>query len=469
MTVSYERRGHVAVIAIDRPEVRNAVDRATAAALGEAWHRFEVDPHAYVGVLHGRGGNFSSGADLKTFDLEDGPDGFLGFTRMQIGKPTIAAVEGYCVAGGLEMALWCDLRIAGASAVFGCFERRFGVPLVDGGTQRLPRIVGLGLALEMILTGRSVEAEEAHAIGLVNTVVSDGDTLAFAVMMAERIAASPQDTLRSDRMAVLDGLGRPIGEGLELERHYGFSVMDVAARGAARFTAGAGRAGTPVPPLEGGAEEAASPRESEEQSAIEETAEPVRYRIPASGRGQGALVVDGPGADRMAERMLELGFVVEVVDVDPGVDRDQWLSTVASGIEDLLDSRVVVGEQVAILASGHAAGTAIWASTIETGIGAVVIFGMASDGTQLQPQYRMADASYIGHQGGLDPVLDEVKPSVLEITMRDVGLDATFHVYRNGSARFFDPASPDHDQALEDLAWQRTELFLERAFSPRVG
>ncbi|HEY5683781.1 MAG TPA: crotonase/enoyl-CoA hydratase family protein [Acidimicrobiia bacterium] len=464
MTVSYERRGQVAVITIDRPDVRNAVDRATAAALGEAWRRFEVDQHAHVGILHGRGGNFSSGADLKAFDLEDGPDGFLGFTRMQIGKPTIAAVEGYCVAGGLEMALWCDLRIAGASAVFGCFERRFGVPLVDGGTQRLPRIVGLGLALEMILTGRSVEAEEAHAIGLVNTVVSDGDTLAYAVMMAERIAASPQDTLRSDRMAVLDGLGRPIGEGLELERHYGFSVMDVAARGAVRFTAGAGRAGTPVPPLERAPEDDASPGESEEPSATEEIAEPVRHRIPAAGLGRGALVVDGPGADRMAERMLELGFVVEVLDVGPAVDRDRWLSTVTSGIEDLLDSGVVVGEQVAMLVSGHAAGTAIWASTIETRIGAVVIFGMASNGSELQPQFRMADASYIGHQGGLDPALDDVKPSVLEITMRDVGLDATFHVYRNGNARFYDPTSPDHDQALEDLAWQRTELFLERAF-----
>lgn len=166
----------------------------------------------------------------------------------------------------------------------------------------------------------------------------------------------------------------------------------------------------------------------------------------------------------MAERMLELGFVVEVVDAGPAVDRDRWLSAVTSGIEDLLDSGAVVGEQVVMLASGHAAGTAIWASTIETRIGAVVSFGMASNGSELQPQFRMADASYIGHQGGLDPALDDVKPSVLEITMRDVGLDATFHVYRSGNPRFYDPTSPDHDQALEDLAWQRTELFLERAF-----
>ena len=160
MTVEYERRGPVAVVAVDRPDRRNAIDDATAEALGDAWDRFE-DDDALVGVLTGSEGTFSAGADLEAMDLEDRPEGWLGFTRRRLEKPTIAAVEGYCVAGGLEMALWCDLRVASESAMFGCFERRFGVPLVDGGTQRLPRVVGLGRALELILTGRELGAEEA--------------------------------------------------------------------------------------------------------------------------------------------------------------------------------------------------------------------------------------------------------------------------------------------------------------------
>jgi enoyl-CoA hydratase len=463
MTVTYERRGNVAVISIDRPEVRNAVDRATAAALGEAWRRFDADSSANVGVLHGRGGNFSSGADLKAFDLEDGPDGFLGFTRMRVGKPTIAAVEGYCVAGGLEMALWCDLRVAGASAVFGCFERRFGVPLVDGGTQRLPQIVGLGLALEMILTGRPVEAEEAHAIGLVNSVVSDGDALAYALMLAGRIAGSPQVTLRSDRMAVLEGLGTSLEDGLEIERRSGGGVMDVASRGAAQFASGAGRAGTPVSPLDWAPEavDPAPPAGESPESRGESS--PVRHRLPASGFGTGAIVVGGAAADSLVDHMLELGYVVEVLEVEDGSHtREQWIGSIKSAIDDLLESGVVIGEQVAVVAAGDGCLPAIWASTLETRIGAVVVFGLTPGGSDLQPQFRMADAAYIGHQGGQDPLLDEVKPASLEMTMRDVGLDATFHVYRRGGAQFFDPAAEEHDAELEDLAWQRTKLFLER-------
>jgi hypothetical protein len=164
MTVEYRLDGPVAVITIDRYRRRNAIDLATAEALGAAWRRFEADPDASVGVLHGANGVFSSGADLVAFDLEDRPDGFLGFTRTRVSKPTIAAVAGYCVAGGLELALWCDLRVAGADAVFGCFERRWGVPLVDGGTQRLPCLIGLSRAMDIILTGRAVDATEAHEI-----------------------------------------------------------------------------------------------------------------------------------------------------------------------------------------------------------------------------------------------------------------------------------------------------------------
>ncbi len=243
MAVRYERQGAVAVVTIDRPERRNAIDRATAAALAAAWRRFEADAAA-VGVLAGAGGNFCAGADLRAFDLVDGPGGFLGMSRLVVSKPTVAAVAGYAVAGGLELALWCDLRVAADDAVFGCFERRFGVPLVDGGTQRLPRVVGLGRALDMILTGRPVGAAEALRIGLANRVAPAGAEVAAAVELAEEIAAFPQATVRSDRAAVYAGLGTALEEGLATERRLGTAVLGVAAEGAARFAGGAGRHGT---------------------------------------------------------------------------------------------------------------------------------------------------------------------------------------------------------------------------------
>lgn len=246
MTVTYEVRDRVAIITIDRPGRRNAVDRATARALGRAWDRFQDDDGADVGILYGEGGHFSAGADLKAFDLVDDDDGHLGFTRRQVDKPTIAAIEGYCVAGGLEMAIWCDLRVAASDAVFGCFERRFGVPLVDGGTQRLPRLVGHGLAMELILTGRPVQADEAHAIGLVNVVTAPDSVLATAIEWGKRIAHHPQETLRSDRKALLDGSTRPLEEGLEIERRLGSEVMHVARAGADHFATGEGRSGAAV-------------------------------------------------------------------------------------------------------------------------------------------------------------------------------------------------------------------------------
>lgn len=241
--VRYEVDRGVAVITIDRPRRRNAVDRATAEALGDAWRRFEADEDAGVAVLHGVGGQFCAGADLVAFDLVDRPEGFLGFTRMTVTKPTIAAIAGACVAGGLEMALWCDLRVAGEDAYFGCLERRFGVPLVDGGTQRLPRIVGLGRALDLILTGRRIDAAEAHRIGLVDRLVPAGREREAAVELAQALLAHPAETLRSDRLAVYEGLGRPLDEGLEVERRRGLEVLEVARRGAARFRAGEGRGG----------------------------------------------------------------------------------------------------------------------------------------------------------------------------------------------------------------------------------
>ncbi|MDH5372353.1 MAG: crotonase/enoyl-CoA hydratase family protein [Acidimicrobiia bacterium] len=246
MSVHYELRASTALITIDRPERRNAVNLETADLLQEAWHRFDADDKAAVGVLTGAQGVFSAGADLKDFDLVDRADGFLGFTRMIVSKPTIAAVEGYCLAGGLEMALWCDLRVAGDGAMFGCYERRFGVPLVDGGTQRLPRIVGMSRALDMILTGRSVDAAEAHHIGLADRLTPAGSALETALELASAIAAFPQATVRSDRLALLEGLGRPLAEGLAIERRHGLGVLDAATEGAAHFENGAGRGGAPL-------------------------------------------------------------------------------------------------------------------------------------------------------------------------------------------------------------------------------
>ncbi len=246
--VRYERQGAAAVLMIDRPQRRNAVDAATAAALRHGLEEFEADEAARVLVLTGAGGEaFCAGADLKAMDLDvDHPGGPMGFTRLIPAKPTVAAIEGWCLAGGLELALWCDLRIATTDSVFGCFERRWGVPLIDGGTQRLPRVVGLGRAMEMILSGRAVEAEEAHRIGLVNELAEPGRHLELALQWAERIAAFPQETMLSDRRAALEGSGRPLADGLALEHRLGREVLEVAARGAARFASGEGRHGQGV-------------------------------------------------------------------------------------------------------------------------------------------------------------------------------------------------------------------------------
>jgi enoyl-CoA hydratase len=243
--VRYERRGSAAVLTVDRPQRRNAIDAAAAAALREGLEQFEADEDARVLILTGAGGEaFCAGADLKALDLDvDDPAGPMGFSRLTPSKPTIAAIDGWCLAGGLELALWCDLRIATPGSVFGCFERRWGVPLVDGGTQRLPRVVGMGRALEMILTGRPVAAEEAHRIGLINEVVEPGAHLERSLELAERLASFPQETMLSDRRAALEGASLPLAEGLELERRLGREVLGVAVSGAARFASGEGRHG----------------------------------------------------------------------------------------------------------------------------------------------------------------------------------------------------------------------------------
>jgi enoyl-CoA hydratase/carnithine racemase len=257
MKARYERRGAAAILTIDRPERRNAVDAETAEELLEGFRSFEHDDDARVLVLTGAGPEaFCAGADLKAIaevgvaDLAERieavskrPEGPMGFTRLAPSKPTIAAISGWCLAGGLELALWCDLRIATESARLGYPERRWGVPLIDGGTQRLPRIVGQGRALELILTGRIIEASEALDWGLVNEVVRPGGHLDRALELAEGLARFPQETMLSDRRAALEGLGLPLEQALALEAELGRASIEAGIRGAARFAAGEGRGG----------------------------------------------------------------------------------------------------------------------------------------------------------------------------------------------------------------------------------
>jgi enoyl-CoA hydratase len=244
----YERIGSAAVLTIDRPQHRNAIDSASAEQFRQGLRDFEADADARVLVLTGAGGvAFCAGADLKALDLDvDHPEGPMGPTRLTPSKPAIAAVDGWCLAGGVELALWCDMRIATPASTFGLFERRWGVPLVDGGTQRLPRVVGMGRALELILTGRPVDAEEAHRIGLVNELVEPGKHLERALELAERIASFPQETMLADRRAAIEGFGLPLSEGLQLEHKLGRETLHVAVKGAARFSAGEGRHGSGV-------------------------------------------------------------------------------------------------------------------------------------------------------------------------------------------------------------------------------
>ncbi len=251
MTVRTLSMQSVFVITLDRPARRNAVDGPTAAALGAAFEAFEADPALRVAVLTGAGGQFCAGADLQAMGdparrnhLDPEGHGPMGPSRMAFSKPVIAAIEGFAVAGGLELALMCDLRVAATSAVFGVFCRRWGVPLIDGGTVRLPRIVGQARALDLILTGRPVTAEEALAMGLANRVVPDGTALAAATELAERIAAFPQRCMNADRASALAQWDWPLDEALRREGRGGQAVVfDEGLAGAARFAGGAGRHG----------------------------------------------------------------------------------------------------------------------------------------------------------------------------------------------------------------------------------
>jgi enoyl-CoA hydratase len=253
--VRVERDGPVTVVTIDRPERRNAVDHAAAAALTAAFRAFDRDPAAAVAVLTGAGGAFCAGADLKEvaagrpLEVAPGGDGPMGSTRLRLSKPVLAAVEGPAAGGGLELALWCDLRVAAEGATLGVLNRRFGVPLIDLGTVRLPRIVGHGRAMDLILTGRVVGAAEALAMGLVNRVVADGAALPAAVELAHQLAALPQAALRNDRLSVLEqwDLPEPEAAANELRRGLATIASGETAAGAASFSQGSGRHGGALP------------------------------------------------------------------------------------------------------------------------------------------------------------------------------------------------------------------------------
>jgi enoyl-CoA hydratase len=253
MSVHVETDGPIRVITIDRPEVRNAVDGPTAAELAAAFRAFESDPAATVAILTGADGTFCAGADLQAMPGADANrvagdgDGPMGPSRMLTDKPVVAAVEGYAVAGGLELACWCDLRVAARDAVFGVFCRRWGLPLIDGGTVRLPRLIGLSHALDMILTGRGVSGEEAARLGLANRLSEPGAALRDARVLAAELAALPQACLRSDRRSAYEQAGLPLGAAIANEYRHGVDVLrsDELRAGVARFVGGAGRHGEP--------------------------------------------------------------------------------------------------------------------------------------------------------------------------------------------------------------------------------
>jgi len=247
--VRVEREGPVTTVVIDRPARRNAIDGPTAAALADAFREFDADASAAVAVLHGAGGVFCAGADLievgsaRGNQVADEGDAPMGPTRAVLSKPVIAAISGHAVAGGLELALWCDLRVADETAVFGFFERRWGVPLIDGGTVRLPRLIGLSRALDLILTGRAVDAQEALAIGLANRLVAAGESLGAAQELARALARFPQRCMREDRLSAIEQQGMSEHQAFANELAHGRRSLTDVADGLERFRAGAGRHG----------------------------------------------------------------------------------------------------------------------------------------------------------------------------------------------------------------------------------
>lgn len=254
-SVTVARDGEVTIVTLSRPQARNAVDGPTAARLAEAFRAFDADPNAKVAIFHGANGHFCAGADLKALGQQSrrnrlvaSGDGPMGPSRMLLSKPVIGAISGYAVAGGLELALWCDLRIAESSAILGVFCRRFGVPLIDGGTVRLPRLIGLSRALDLILTGRPVDAQEALSFGLVNRVVPDGQALAAALTLARELCVLPQICMRNDRRSAYEQFGLSLDDAIDNEFRLGEQTIASGETfsGAARFAGGTGRHGKPI-------------------------------------------------------------------------------------------------------------------------------------------------------------------------------------------------------------------------------
>lgn len=253
MNLSIEKQDAITIVTLNRPEVKNAIDRATAQALADAFRAFDSDDSSAIAILYGANGTFCSGADLKavaqsadSHRLEEMGDGPLGVSRMLLSKPVIAAISGYAVAGGLELALWCDLRVVEKSAILGVFCRRWGVPLIDGGTVRLPRLIGQSRALDLILTGRPVGAEEALAMGLANRVVEDGQALEEALQLARELLKFPQTCLKHDRLSVYEQWSLPLKQALKNEFQHGLKTLtsQETQKGAKRFVEGAGRHGS---------------------------------------------------------------------------------------------------------------------------------------------------------------------------------------------------------------------------------
>ncbi len=275
MSVRIEQLGRVGVVWLDRPDVRNAVDRPAAEALEAAVRQLDADPEVAVGVLAGAGGTFCAGADLHALEdpdrrnrLERSERAPMGPTRLELATPFVAAIEGHAVAGGLELALWCDLRVVAADAVLGVFCRRWGVPLIDGGTVRLPRLIGLGRALDLVLTGRAVGAEEARAMGLASRVVPPGTAAAAAIALAEELAALPRTTMLADRASALAAFDAPLPEALLREHDRGVAAIAAGgmAEGVAAFRAGAGRHGAPLSPPAAGDDPGAPPARPEDRA-----------------------------------------------------------------------------------------------------------------------------------------------------------------------------------------------------------
>lgn len=248
--VQYEVSGPIGHVTIDRPERTNAVSYDTGQEIVDALRRVDENDDLAIGILSGSEGNFCAGADLKEIaagvDMREREYSLMGFSHADIQKPTIAAIEGYCVAGGMEVALWCDLRVAASDATFGAFNRRFGVPFVDGATQRLPRMIGYSRALDLMLTGRHVDGEKAEEWGLVNRVADPGGALDRAIELADRMAEFPQQTLQTDMQAIYGGMGMTLERGLDFEAWTGLQSMHTAQEGASRFASGEGRHGAGI-------------------------------------------------------------------------------------------------------------------------------------------------------------------------------------------------------------------------------